>query len=428
MKTDLRVIAFLSGKGGAGKTTVAISTAKLLADLGHPCLLVDLDLATHGASYFFKRYYGGDELSIGAVLERRIELSASLLRDLIIPVEEGLTFVPSRANLRRKSAPYDSIASTPEQLEKLILKPLISWAQSRSIAFVIIDCQAGYAASSLAASRVADLAVFVTEADSISSDATDNLLVQLGDELPDERRYLVNKIDVRDAETYRQMHDVFQTMNRLPPLPFDFSVRAAFGARRIPINVHEPSPLLFALFETVKYMLPDLYEEFEKYRVRHIDKLFSEYNARFEELVKTRETLRHEIAQLSAEEEAQRSQLRQILLFIGIVAGVTGIVLTWYFAVVGAPNLVSDLAIPTVVFTALILSAVFALLYQRRAAALSDLSQHRSEVVAQRLKAVEQDLDHYRSLLWARSKDYLIDSEIVKRKNSDDEVLGARTF
>ena len=103
-----------------------------------------------------------------------------------------------------------------------ILQPLVKWAAEHKLPYVLIDCQAGYTVTSQAACEISDKAIIVTEADSISSDAADNLLIQLGDSLPRDRRYLVNKIDVRDADTYRQMRNVFQTLNRLPPLPFDF--------------------------------------------------------------------------------------------------------------------------------------------------------------------------------------------------------------
>ena len=53
-----KVITFVSGKGGAGKTTAAISIAKIVADMGLPSLLIDFDLATNGASYFFRPRFG----------------------------------------------------------------------------------------------------------------------------------------------------------------------------------------------------------------------------------------------------------------------------------------------------------------------------------------------------------------------------------
>ena len=49
-----KVLALLSGKGGSGKTTLALSIATLLSNSGIRVLLVDCDLNTNGATYFFE--------------------------------------------------------------------------------------------------------------------------------------------------------------------------------------------------------------------------------------------------------------------------------------------------------------------------------------------------------------------------------------
>ena len=50
---DSQVISVLSGKGGAGKTVLSLSMARVLAEAGLRCLVVDCDIATYGATYFF---------------------------------------------------------------------------------------------------------------------------------------------------------------------------------------------------------------------------------------------------------------------------------------------------------------------------------------------------------------------------------------
>ena len=41
-------IAFISGKGGSGKTTLALSIASMLANAGLKILYIDCDMATNG--------------------------------------------------------------------------------------------------------------------------------------------------------------------------------------------------------------------------------------------------------------------------------------------------------------------------------------------------------------------------------------------
>ena len=54
MNDNLQTLSLISGKGGSGKTIIAISIAKVLNDSGYKVLLVDCDNVTHGASYFFE--------------------------------------------------------------------------------------------------------------------------------------------------------------------------------------------------------------------------------------------------------------------------------------------------------------------------------------------------------------------------------------
>lgn len=49
-----KVLALLSGKGGSGKTTLALSIASMLSNCCLKVLLVDCDLSTNGATYFYE--------------------------------------------------------------------------------------------------------------------------------------------------------------------------------------------------------------------------------------------------------------------------------------------------------------------------------------------------------------------------------------
>lgn len=51
---ETKYISLLSGKGGAGKTVIGLSIARVLYEVGYKVLFIDCDLSTHGASYFWK--------------------------------------------------------------------------------------------------------------------------------------------------------------------------------------------------------------------------------------------------------------------------------------------------------------------------------------------------------------------------------------
>src|SRR4051794_22785200 len=87
------VIVLLSGKGGSGKTVLALSMSRVLTEAGLKVLLVDCDASTHGATYFFE-----------SELEDRSGGGIANLADFAIGVEKdhdaiqtklGFDFIPS---------------------------------------------------------------------------------------------------------------------------------------------------------------------------------------------------------------------------------------------------------------------------------------------------------------------------------------------
>lgn len=414
IENELHIVTFLSGKGGSGKTTVAISMAKLLADIGQLCLLIDFDLSTNGASYFFQPHFSNTQTGIWELLQQTSkELPLSLKPDLM-PLDDGLLFMPSRGNLRSKGIAYEDLSARSDENLKDILNSLIDRASKEGCKYVFIDCQAGYSISSGVAASISDLAVIVTEADAISSDAADNLLIQLGEKMPSERRHLVNKIDVRDADTYRKLKDVFSTMNRLPPLPFDFNVRNAFGARNIPVNIKEPSPLLFALFETMRAMLPELHKDFEKYRTDHIEGLFEVYSQRFEKLITKREALQEKKTKLEIELKKTKSAFRNQILYAVTASSLMSVIAGTYSFLFGRAEYFTILVLMSILVT-MTFSAMTVLIRQKKDTETLNKNEGEISIISLQSKEIDAQLDNFRSLLWSQSKEYLIDEQIAGR-------------
>lgn len=48
------VISLISAKGGMGKTSIAVNIAHAATEIGLKVLLIDCDLRTMGATYFYK--------------------------------------------------------------------------------------------------------------------------------------------------------------------------------------------------------------------------------------------------------------------------------------------------------------------------------------------------------------------------------------
>jgi flagellar biosynthesis protein FlhG len=95
MSTPLRtpqVIGVASGKGGVGKTTVAVNLAAALGQRGHRVLLLDADLGMANAQV---------ALGVRSPLNISHLLSGEkTLQELLVPAAPGVQLVPGASGLR----------------------------------------------------------------------------------------------------------------------------------------------------------------------------------------------------------------------------------------------------------------------------------------------------------------------------------------
>lgn len=242
-------LTLLSGKGGSGKTTIALSLAKMLSDCGLRTLLIDCDIATNGATYFFE-----------TKLERKeqyLSLS-SLFRDVwgspkekMLHVDENFWFVPSNT-----SFPNDS-HTIPYHDDEVFIANIGSVEDDFDA--IIFDCQAGHSkvTASILASSTTNLVVL--EPDAISSSSIRVLYAQMSDLIEKVKTYQIfNKITEEEFSVYRQMVGG-TTFTPLPPVKFNWEVRRAFAFAKIPEmvstnvefgkNVFELATMLFPCFQ-----------------------------------------------------------------------------------------------------------------------------------------------------------------------------------
>ncbi len=409
-----RVIAFLSGKGGSGKTTVAIAICQLLVQVGRRCMLIDVDLGTNGAAYFFQKEFTPVSMGIWESLPKVANGEVMDGERLVLEVASGFYFVPSRVNLKSKGESYDSLSISKDLFKERILLPLIEWAKKKEVSYILLDSQAGYTLASMAASEVAKTAIFVAEPDAISSDAGDNLLIQLGNSLPPERRYLVDKVDIRDVESYRNLRAVFESLNRLPPLPYDHSVREAFGSRRMPISLKRPTALLFALLETMPFLFPEIEVEIAEFRTQRTEDLFGEYDRQIQEILDQRKDSIRQLTTIRS--GSARAEARRIAILLAGGGALAG------FAY-GLLRLVPGLPPATITAAVSFFSLAVAIFGYRM---LRTRYESRAEVDTQsatllsRIRELEGKADGIRSLLLTRSSEFLIDYAIATRSHEEE--------
>lgn len=125
------VIAFLSQKGGPGKTTTSINLAAALVMQGQACLVIDID-PQRAAGRCLGVSVSSSADSIYAVLT-----GIRTLREIVAHTQSGVDVAPSHPNLAALS--FDTRASREARL-KLAIESLLQEADYPPYPFILIDC------------------------------------------------------------------------------------------------------------------------------------------------------------------------------------------------------------------------------------------------------------------------------------------------
>ena len=314
------VVSIISGKGGCGKTSVAIALAQIISILKRKTLLVDLDTATHGASYFFDSVSPGLEEWILSHTQKRGKedefSSPTGHTDKIdflecirsTKTEPPFAFIPSKTRFKPTKWDVDHVTGSSRKVY-LQLKKLID---SSEYDYLILDCQAGVNHLTAKALQLSTHAVIVTEVDSVSTKALKNIQQQFKHVLPSETKALINKLFLKERTSYDQLTSVLRGLDFLPPIPFDMDIRDAFARNEIPLRQGKPSAFFSAMLRIVRELFRDLVDNTHKM----VDSLrrteFGNYEEKLVEIDKTIEDLNNDKASLIADIQYQRERIERI--------------------------------------------------------------------------------------------------------------------
>ncbi|MDE5931818.1 MAG: ParA family protein [Lachnospiraceae bacterium] len=226
-------IAFLSGKGGSGKTTLALSIADLLCRCKVKTLLVDCDLSTNGASYFYeaKLVNWNKGAGTGVTSFSRLLNGNSRGETInVLAIAPDMDFIPSISSFSSQHL-TDEVVWYDSALEAR-LQNFIEWAKN-SYEVILFDCQAGYTELLPVLLPLMDVDLFVLEADSISASAMRNLHLKIGNSLGRAQLYQVfNKATKEEFDIYSKIVGTFFT--NIGTLLFDWKIRQAFSRSQVP--------------------------------------------------------------------------------------------------------------------------------------------------------------------------------------------------
>jgi flagellar biosynthesis protein FlhG len=220
-----KVVALLSGKGGSGKTSLALSISALLTRCKLKVLLIDSDLCTNGVTYFYENRLndGGGVCSFYDVFVKGEDLGG------LVHINEYMDFMPSITKIAKSNADsymYIKIDSEFAGIANDVL--------SKDYDVVIYDCQAGYTDWLKVLLPMVDIGLFVMEADAISSAAIRSLYLKIGYLLNDKKVYQVfNKATEEEYKVYSKISGGMVFTN-IETVMFDWKIRKAFALSHIP--------------------------------------------------------------------------------------------------------------------------------------------------------------------------------------------------
>ena len=221
-----KTIALLSGKGGSGKTTVSLSIASMLSNCGVRTLLIDADLSTNGATYFYENKLSNNNMKIASFCEI---LNGEKDIEEFIHINEYFDFCPSILQIIIKNVETFSYHGNNEELNKKFNEVL-----TEKYDVILFDCQAGYADILKIILPLVDINLIVMEADAISSAAIRSLYLKIGDIIEKKKVYQVfNKATPEEYEIYSKVTGGTVFTN-IETIIFDWKIRKAFSVAQIP--------------------------------------------------------------------------------------------------------------------------------------------------------------------------------------------------
>jgi flagellar biosynthesis protein FlhG len=136
---DARAVAVTSGKGGVGKTNVAVSLAIALAELGKRVILLDVDLGLANVDIILDLHV---RWNLTHVLDGRKDI-----RDIIMDAPGGIQVVPGASGV-------DRLANLNDEQRRSLIASMEHL--NREADFIVIDTGAGISRNTIGFTSAAD--------------------------------------------------------------------------------------------------------------------------------------------------------------------------------------------------------------------------------------------------------------------------------
>lgn len=304
-----KILALLSGKGGSGKTTLALSMSSMLSKCGIRVLLVDCDLSTNGATYFYEDRlpeHNRNTISFYNIIFGIGDQEGA------INIDKNMDFIPSITQITKQNT---ETYSYRENDEKILKNMKANYDEKYDI--IIFDCQAGYTDSLKLILPIVDINLVVMEADAISSSAIRSLYLKIGDFLNDRKVYQIfNKATDEEYQIYSKISGGTVFTN-IETVKFDWKIRKAFSVAEIPDMEITSANYGIQIYNICKILFKEesIQSRLNKYQV------VIEINKNLEE----EKLLENKISKLKEETNKSYKKKSRLVLTLGITISVIAI-------------------------------------------------------------------------------------------------------
>lgn len=309
-----KILALLSGKGGSGKTTLALSMASMLSSCGIKVLLVDCDLSTNGATYFYEDKLDEYKGKINSFYKILFNLSKE--NEQVININEHMDFMPSIVQITKKNTETYSF-------NEMDCEILHSFKEKYKTEYdvILFDCQAGYTDILRLVLPVVDINLVVMEADAISSAAIRSLYLKIGDFLNEKKIYQIfNKATDEEYKTYSKLSGGTVFTN-IETVMFDWKIRKAFSVAEIPDMENASANYGVQIYNICKILFKEnnIQNKLKKYG------LLIELNKKSEDEKKLKEKIN------AIYEERNVSKNKYYKMLLSMVLCFTGAIICYFF-------------------------------------------------------------------------------------------------
>jgi len=231
------IVAFVSGKGGVGKTLLSVNFARYLAKNNITTVLLDLDLLNRGATALLQTSVRENEPTV-----EKLVISGYKQEPLELREVGGFHFLPSSQTGR--IVDWKKLPSDSEHWRDVLKSIINGIIEKYRPQVVILDSEVGPHALSISIAGLADSTIIVSEADPVTWDGTLNYRSYLINAYGEERKFLflLNKVpekfNFKQLDQYynNQISNLLRNLKIISFIPFEYEVFESFGEYRFVVD------------------------------------------------------------------------------------------------------------------------------------------------------------------------------------------------